>query len=159
LLLAISVCSESMSVTCSKLVKCNEDEITKSSWDPDSQERDLMRGAMARAEIEYPLKVIRTHLSIPAISMQTFETPRRSFLTGVEKFPRTFAVELNISPDPVATRGTYRGEMLQENLTTFGTSHWSSSPTGFPPGRLLMTWPTFERVVELCHSWRRSRRS
>jgi hypothetical protein len=105
-----------MSVTCSKLVKCNEDEITKSSWDPDSQERDLMRGVMARAEIGYSLKVIRTHLSIPAISMQTFETSGRSFLTGVEKFPRTFAVEPNISPDPFATRSTYQGEMLQENL-------------------------------------------
>jgi hypothetical protein len=104
-----------MSVTRSKLVKCSEDEIAKSSRDPDSQERDLMRGVMARAEIGYSLKVIRTHLSIPAISMQTFETPRCSLLTGVEKFPRTFATEPNISLDPVATRGTYRGEMLQEN--------------------------------------------
>ena len=51
LLLAISVCSESTSATGSKLVGSNEDGIAKSFWDLESQERDLMRGVVARAEM------------------------------------------------------------------------------------------------------------
>ena len=69
--------------------------------------------------------------------METFQTPRRSFLTGVEEFSRPFAAEKDFSPYPVATLGTHRGGILQEHLTYFwnfslvSESHGVSSGASF----------------------------
>jgi hypothetical protein len=41
-------------------------------------------------EARHSLKVIRTHVSIASISMQTLQTPRRSLLTRIEVLSRTF---------------------------------------------------------------------
>jgi hypothetical protein len=57
--------------------------------------KDIDRGRMEESEDIHSLEVIRTHIPIPSIPMQTFQTSRRSLLTRIEELSWTFTGLMN----------------------------------------------------------------